>query len=140
MGISVGHVQPHLLICYESKGQSGPPFGTKHPIITRSQRPKLNPNIGTCPADLTSKRACPFSSQIHRTSWLSLPAKVVVAEQALLKQEIEKRVACWLRLHGAIDIQPVCHRPKQTCWLNSQSQCAILHGKRKSGYANDSDA
>ena len=32
--------------------------------------------------DLTSKRASPFSSQIHRTSWLSLPAKVVVAEQS----------------------------------------------------------
>jgi len=64
MDISVGHVQPHLLICYEFKGQSGPPFGTKHPIITCSQRPKLNPNIGTC--------------------WLSLPAKVVVAEQCFL--------------------------------------------------------
>jgi hypothetical protein len=80
MGISVGHVQPQLLISYEFKGQSGPPFETKHPIITHSQRPILKPKIDTCPVNLTYKRASPFSSQIHRTSWLSLPAKVVVAE------------------------------------------------------------
>jgi hypothetical protein len=82
MGISVGHVQPQLLICYESKGQSGPPFETKLPTITHSQRPILKPKIDTCPVNLTSKQASPFSSQIHRTSWLSLPAKVVVAEQS----------------------------------------------------------
>jgi hypothetical protein len=80
MGISVGHVQPQLLICYESKGQSGPPFETKLPTITHSQRPILKPKIDPCPVNLTSKRASPFSSQIHRTRWLSLPAKVVVAE------------------------------------------------------------
>jgi len=34
------------------------------------------PGIGTVTA-----AASPFSSQIHRTSWLSLPAKVFVAEQ-----------------------------------------------------------
>jgi hypothetical protein len=83
MGISVGHVQPQLLICYESKGQSGPPYETKHPTITHSQRPILKPKIDPCPVNLTSKRANPFSSQIHRTRWLSLPAKVVVAEQLL---------------------------------------------------------
>jgi DNA-binding MarR family transcriptional regulator len=82
MGISVGHVQPQLLICYESNGQSGPPFETKLPTITHSQRPILKPKIDTCPVNLTSKQASPFSSQIHRTSWLSLPAKVVVAEHA----------------------------------------------------------
>jgi hypothetical protein len=80
MGISVGHVQPQLLICYESKGQSGPPFETKLPTITHSQRPILKPKIDPCPVNMTSKRASPFSSQIHRTRWLSLPAKVVVAE------------------------------------------------------------
>jgi hypothetical protein len=31
--------------------------------------------------NLTYKRASPFSGQIHLTRWLSLPAKVVVAEQ-----------------------------------------------------------
>jgi hypothetical protein len=30
--------------------------------------------------NLTYKRASPFSGQIHRTRWLSLPDKVVVAE------------------------------------------------------------
>jgi hypothetical protein len=80
MGISVGHVQPHLLVCDEFKGQSGPPFETKLPTITHSQRPILKPKIDPCPVNLTSKRASPFSSQIHRTRWLSLPAKVVVAE------------------------------------------------------------
>ena len=85
MGISVGHVQPQLLICYESKGQSGPPFETKLPTTTHSQRPILKPKIDTWPVNLTSKRASPFSSQIHRPRWLSLPAKVVVAEQLALK-------------------------------------------------------
>ena len=33
--------------------------------------------------NLTYKRASPFSGQIHRTRWLSLPDKVVVAEQDL---------------------------------------------------------
>jgi putative transposase len=81
MGVSIRHVQSHLVISYEFKGQSGPPSETKLPEITNSQRPILKPNVDTCPVNLTSKRACPFSSQIHRTSWLSLPAKVVVAEQ-----------------------------------------------------------
>jgi hypothetical protein len=91
MGISVGHVQPQLLICYESKGQSGPPFETKLPTITHSQRPILKPKIDTCPVNLTSKQASPFSSQIHRTSWLSLPDKVVVAEQMLLNPFVQRR-------------------------------------------------
>jgi hypothetical protein len=75
MGVSVGHIQPHLLICYEFKGQSRPPFETKLPKITHSQRPILKPNICACLVDLISKRATPFSCQIHRTSWLSLNRK-----------------------------------------------------------------
>jgi hypothetical protein len=61
-----------LLVCDEFKGQSGPPFETKLPTITHSQRPILKPKIDPCPVNLTSKRASPFSSQIHRTRWLSL--------------------------------------------------------------------
>jgi hypothetical protein len=50
-------------------------------IISHSQRPILKPKIDTFTVNLTSKWVSPFSSQIHRKSWLSLPAKVVVAEQ-----------------------------------------------------------
>jgi DNA invertase Pin-like site-specific DNA recombinase len=42
--------------------------------------------------NLTSKQASPFSSQIHRTSWLSLPAKVVVAEQSTFDQDLSGQV------------------------------------------------
>jgi hypothetical protein len=51
MGISVGHVQPHVLVCDEFKGQSGPPFETKLPTITHSQRPILKPKIDPCPVN-----------------------------------------------------------------------------------------
>jgi hypothetical protein len=81
MGISVGHVQPQLLIGYGFKGQSGPPFETRHPTITHPQRHILKPKIDTWPVNLTSRRASPSSGQIHRPRWLSLPAKVIVAEQ-----------------------------------------------------------
>jgi hypothetical protein len=99
MGISIGHVQPQLLICYEFKGQSGPPYETKHPTITHSQRPILKPKIDPCPVNLTSKRASPFSSQIHRTRWLSLPAKVVVAEQTDFIHHLNCPKLLWLLKH-----------------------------------------